>query len=170
VLVSCLALNGGTVPSAGVPSGWSPLAPAGALANPKVSGYFKVASASEPATYTWTTSSAVLGAGGIARYSGASGPDGTATTASGASATSGVVPAVTTTTANAMLVGCMGVNSTSVTLASPSDLREAWETGERRFELADGVQATAGSSGPKTWTFNAAREWSGWLVALKPSP
>ena len=68
-----------------------------------------------------------------------------------------------------MLVGCMSVNSSSVTLTPPSPLTQAVETGDRRFELADGVQATVGASGPKTWTFSAARDWAGWLVALRPS-
>ena len=35
-------------------------------------------------------------------------------------------------------------------------------------EDADGVQAVAGPSGAKTWTFSGSREWAGWLVALKP--
>ena len=72
------------------------------------------------------------------------------------------------TTANAMLVGCMGVNSSSATLSSPAGMTEIAETGARRFELADGLQPTAGPSGTKTWTFSSAREWAGWLVALRP--
>ena len=170
VLVSCLALNGGSVAGTGVPAGWTPVASVTAQANPKVFGYYKVATASEPASYTWTLASSVAGGGGVARYSGASGVDGAATSASGSSAASGTVAGVTTTTANAMLVGCMGVNSSSVTLTSPAGLSQAWEVGDRRFELADGRQATAGGSGAKTWTFSASREWAGWLVALRPSP
>jgi hypothetical protein len=67
-----------------------------------------------------------------------------------------------------MLVGCMSVNSSSATLAPPAGMVQAVETGARRFEVADGIQATAGPSGAKTWTFSAAREWAGWLVALRP--
>ena len=170
VLVSCLALNGGSVAGTGTPVGWTRIASITTQANPKVFGYYKVATASEPASYTWTLASSVAGGGGVARYSGASGVDGAATSASGASAASGTVAGVTTTTANAMLVGCMGVNSSSVTLTSPAGLSQAWEVGDRRFELADGRQATAGGSGAKTWTFSASREWAGWLVALRPQP
>jgi hypothetical protein len=170
VLVSCLALNGGSVAGTGVPAGWTPLASVTAQANPKVFGYYKVATASEPASYTWMLASSVAGGGGVARYSGASGVDGAATSASGASAASGTVPGVTTTTGNTMLVGCMGVNSSSATLTSPAGLSQAWEVGDRRFELADGRQTTAGGSGSKTWTFSASREWAGWLVALRAQP
>jgi len=162
-----VALNAGTIGAAGVPTGWTPLASVTAQPNPKVYGYYKVATSSEPASYSWTTSSTTSG-GGIARYSGAVGLDTSATSASGAAASSGSVPGVTTTTPNAMLVGCMSVNSSSVTLTSPTGMSQAIETGPRRFEFADGIQATAGASGAQTWTFSAAREWAGWLAALRP--
>jgi hypothetical protein len=165
VLVSCVSLNGGT---AATPAGWTSLASVTTLANPKVYGYYKVATASEPTSYSWTTSS-VLGGGAITRYSGATGVDGAATSASGAAATSASVPGVTTSTANAMLVGCMSANSSSVTLTSPGGMTQAAETGDRKFELADGVQSAAGPSGAKAWTLSASREWAGWLVALRPS-
>ena len=97
--------------------------------------------------------------------------NGAATSASGASAASGTVAGVTTTTANAMLVGCIGgellLGDAHVAGRAEPGLG-AW--GDRRFELADGRQATAGGSGAKTWTFSASREWAGWLVALRPQP
>jgi myo-inositol-hexaphosphate 3-phosphohydrolase len=167
LLVSCVALNGGTIGTTGAPAGWTRLAAVTTIANPKVYGYYKVATASEPASYAWTTTSTTSG-GGIGRYSGASGLDTAATSATGAAASAGTVPAVTTTTANAMLVGCMSVNSSSATLTSPAGMAQAVETGARRFELADGIQAAAGPSGTKRWTFSSAREWAGWLVALRP--
>jgi myo-inositol-hexaphosphate 3-phosphohydrolase len=168
VLVGCVSLTGGTInATTGVPAGWTPLAAVTSVANPKVYGYYKVATTAEPADYTWATSSTTSG-GGIVRYSGASGLDTSAKSASGAAASFGSVPGVTTTTPNAMLVGCMSVNSTSVTLTSPTGMSQAVETGARRFELADGNQATAGASGTKTWTFSGARDWAGWLVALRP--
>ncbi|MGC0236699.1 hypothetical protein [Arthrobacter sp. SD76] len=167
VLVSCVALNGGSISLTGAPAGWTRIASVTSVANPKVYGYYKVATASEPTGYSWTTTSTTSG-GAIARYSGASGPDATATTAAGGAASSGTVPSVTTTTANAMLVGCMSVNSSSVTLNSPAGMVQAVEAGARRFEVADGVQAAAGASGAKTWSFSSAREWAGWLVPLRP--
>jgi myo-inositol-hexaphosphate 3-phosphohydrolase len=167
LLVSCLSLNGGSVTATGVPAGWTRLAAVTTISNPKVYGYYKMATASESASYSWTTTSTTSG-GGIARYSGASGLDTAATSASGAAKSSGTVPAVTSTTAKAMLVGCMSVNSSSATLTSPAGMGQAVEAGARRFEVADGIQAIAGPSGAKTWTFSAAREWAGWLVALRP--
>jgi hypothetical protein len=164
-----VSLSGGSVSAGGAPTGWTQLAAVTGVANPKVYGYYKVASGTETASYAWKTSS-TISSGAIARYSGASGLDtSSSSTASGAAATSGTVPAVTTQTANAMVVGCMGVNSGSATLAPPSGMTEAVETtGGRKLDLADDVQATAGTSGAKQWSFSASREWAGWLVALRP--
>jgi PKD repeat protein len=170
VLVACLALNGSSVASTGAPTGWTKFAGVTTISNPRVYGYYKVAGASEPASYRWGFSSSITSAGGIARYTGAAGLDGTASTAAGASATSGTVPGVTTSAANAMLVGCMGINSgaTTITIAGPAGMSEAWDLGGKRNELDDALQATAGASGSKTWTFSAGREWAGWLAALTP--
>jgi PKD repeat protein len=167
LLVSCLTLTGVSVFA--TPPGWSPIAAVTVAGNPRVFGYYKIATASEPDDYTWTMASAVTGSGGIARYSGAGALDTPAVTAgSSTAATSGTVPAVTTTTANAVLVGCMGINSGSTAITAPAGLNEAWELGVRVSQFSDGVQAAAGSSGAKTWTFNASRAWAGWLVALRP--
>jgi PKD repeat protein len=170
VLVACLALNGGNVAPAGAPAGWSLLAAETSIANPHVLGYYRVASSSEPAQYRWTLSSALTSGAGIARYSGAAGVDGPATKAAAGSGTSASVPGVTTTTANAMLVGCMGINSSSSSalIASPAGMTEAWDIGGKRHELADGLQVAAGPSGAKAWTLSSSRAWAGWLVALRP--
>jgi PKD repeat protein len=165
LLVSCLALNAGTVRTP--PAGWTQIAAVTAVANPHVYGYYKVAAAGEP-TPSWALSGSLTNSAGIARYTGASGVDGTATTASGAAAATGTVPGVTTTTANAMVVGCMGLNSGSTTITAPSGMNEAWELLGRKSELDDAVQPAAGATGGRTWTFGAAREWAGWLVALRP--
>ena len=170
LLVSCLTLNGSSVSATGAPAGWTRLAAVTGVANPHVYGYYKVAGPSEPASYRWTYTSSVVSAGGIVRYTGASGLDAAVSTASGASATSGTVPGVTTATADAMLVGCVGINSgsTAVTISGPPGMTEAWDVGGKRHELDDGKQPTAGASGGRTWTFSASREWAGWLAALRP--
>jgi hypothetical protein len=104
------------------------------------------------------------------RYTGAAGLDAAASTAAGAAATSGTVPGVTTSTANAMLVGCAGINSgaTSITITGPAGMSEVWDLGGKRHELDDALQAIPGASGAKTWSFSSSREWAGWLTALRP--
>jgi PKD repeat protein len=172
VLVACVAMNGGTVRTA--PAGWTAIAAVTSISNPHVYGYYKVAGASEP-TPTWTLSAAVANGGGIARYSGVNNGsplDGAPTTGASATAvTAASVPGVTTVSPNAMVVGCMGINSssTSVAIATPPGLSLAWDVAGKRNQLADGVQAAAGPSGTKTWTLSSAREFAGWLVALRPA-
>jgi hypothetical protein len=170
LLVSCVTLNGSYVTPSGAPAGWSPIASATSISNPKVYGYYKVATASEPASYHWTFGGSITSSGGIARYSGTSGPDGNGTVATGASASTATVPGVTTTAANDMLVGCMGINSGSATLTitGPPGTTAAWDLAGKRSQLDDGLQPAAGFSGGKSWTFSSGREWAGWLVALRP--
>ena len=173
VLVACLASNGSTVP--GVPAGWTSLMSNTSIPNPRVFGYYKVATASEPDSYSWALSKVVQSAGGIARYSGVSNGGVLAafpTTAASATISSvATVPAVTTTAPNAMVVGCMSVNSSyaTLTITGPVGMAEAWDLEGKRQELDDATQATAGSSGARSWTFNAARGWAGWLAALRPA-
>jgi len=174
VLVACVATNGATVTATGVPAGWAPIAAVTARANPKVFGYYRVAGAAEPASYSWVLSASVTAGAGIARYSGVdvSNPlDGAASTATGVSATTAVIPGVTTTADNAMLVGCAGANSSAASLgiATPAGMTEVWDVAGKRHEVADGLQAVAGATGSRTWTLSSAREWAGWLVALRPA-
>jgi hypothetical protein len=166
LLVACITLTAGTV---NTDTGWTQIAAVTGAGNPRVFGFYKVAAASDPASFAFGLSTATTGAGGIARFSGASGVDGSATTASSSTAaTSGTLPAVTTTAANAQIVGCTGVNSSSTSITPAAGLSEAWDLGTRRSEFADGAQPTAGASGAKTFTFSASRAWAGWLVALRP--
>ena len=174
VLVACLSLNTRRVAPDGIPADWLPFATVTPIPNPHVLGYFKVAGDSEPDYYTWTLTAPAENSGGIARYSGvdtASPLDAVVTEGSGVATRAGTIPSVTTSTAGAMIVSCMGANSSTdaVNFASPAGLVEAWDLGGKRHELADGVQAVAGPSGTKTWTFRARREWAGWLTALRPS-
>ena len=170
VLVSCLTLNGSAIATNGAPTGWTRFAAATGVSNPHVYGYYKVAGAAEPDTYTWGYSTSIVSSGGIARYSGAAGLDGLASTAAGASATTGTVPGVTTTTSNTMLVGCMGINSgaPTVTITAPTGMSELWDLAGKRQETDDALQALVGETASRTWTFSTGREWAGWLVVLRP--
>ena len=173
VCVASLALNGSTVSAA--PAGWTQFAANTSITNPHLYGYYHVMGASEPASYTWTTAGSVASGGGISCYSGVNTTTPLDTTASVAAsavaASTGSVPGVTTTTAGAMLVGAIAINSSNTTIAitGPSGMTEVYDVGGKRTELDDGLQAAAGSSGSKSWTWSSgsAREWAGWLVALR---
>ena len=172
LLVACIATNGGGVSGAGAPSGWSPLAIVTGLSNPKLFGYYHLATASEPAAYTWVLSSSVANAGGMAQYVGVDPVttlDAPVSTTTVALTTTVTVPGVTTVTARTMLVGCVAANSSSSSLliASPSGMTEAWDLSGKRTELADGIVDSPGATGPRTWSLSAARDAVGWLAALR---
>jgi PKD repeat protein len=174
VLVACLASNGTRVASTGVPAGWTQITSILQGTSTRTFGYYKIASANEGPSYSWTLNAAVANSGGIARYSGVNNDapvDGAPAWASGATATSGTVPGLTTSVANDMLVGCMSIDSssTSVTITPPTGLAGLWNLAGKRQEAADGYQSAAGPSGSKTWTFSGSREWAGWLIALRPA-
>jgi hypothetical protein len=174
VLVASIAVNGASTPTA--PSGWIQIAAVTGASNPRLYSYYRVAGSGEPTIYTWTLSAAVANSGGIARYSGVNNAtplDSAATQASSATAVSSLaVPAVTTVTNGAMLVGAAAINSSNetITITSPTGMTQRWDLGGKRQDYADVLQATAGSSGSKTWTWPAGsmREAAGWLAALRP--
>src|SRR3954452_12005966 len=168
LLVSCFSLDGSTVKSA--PSGWTQIAAVTSVSRPRVYGYYRVAGASEPASYRWVTSNKVANSGGIVRYTGASGLDVSAAKASGSSGRTGTVPGVTTITKDAMVVGCMGVNSSStpVQLTGPAGMSEVWNLTGSPNESADVRQSTPGPTGTRSWPFSNSRDWAGWVPALRP--
>ena len=117
-----------------------------------------------------------LSSGGIARYTGVSNVsplDAAASTASSATNVSNLaVPAVTTGSPGALLIGSAAINSSSTTIVitAPADMAERWDLGGKRQEYDDALQPLVGSSGGKTWTFSSARPAAAWLAALKPAP
>src|SRR5207244_1862973 len=135
VLVASIALNGATVTA--VPADWVQIAAVTSISNPKLYAYYHVTRAAEPASYTWTLSGAAAGGGGIARYSGvnnASPLDAPAATAANAAAVSSItVPAVTTTTSGAMLIGGTAINSSNAatTITGPAGLTQRWDLRKR---------------------------------------
>ena len=175
VLVASLALNGATVASA--PPGWVQIAAMTTLSNPKAYAYYRVAGPTEPASYAWALSSSAVSSGGIACYSGVSvtspldTPASTVTSAASAVSILSVL-GVTTTRPGAMLIGAAAINSSNATvlITGPAATAQRWDLGGKRQEFDDGLQAAAGGSGTKTWTFSAAREGVAWLAALRPAP
>jgi len=144
------------------------------IANPRIFAYVRVAGDAEPASFTWTLASSVASGAGIARYSGVDRTtplDGLASTATGASSTTATVPGVSTTSANAVLVGGIALNTSSstITITSTSGMTAAWDIAGKRNELADQLVATAGPTGSRSWQFSASREWASYLVALRPA-
>lgn len=166
-----------SLPTITAPSGWT-------LVRSDVSGtallqsvYVKVAGASEPASYTWTFDVPVsAAAGGISAYSGVdtTTPVNVSGGQANAASTTVTAPSVTTTVANARLVGLFGTTN-NATFTPPSGMTERFDVAmdgagsDVAGEGADVNQAAAGASGTKAATASLNAVNIGQLVALKPS-
>jgi hypothetical protein len=158
------------------PAGWAPVvAPLSINARATVFAYYKVAGAAEPASYTWQLSTAAKWNAGVTAFVGVDRVtpfDSPASTAVNRTTnrTSLAVPGVTTKTAGAMVVGGVGLNSSSATVTAPSGWTENWEsTTAQVSETARAVRPTAGPTGNATWNFGTAVISAGWLRALRPA-
>ncbi len=161
-----------------VPAGWTQTltGPLSVTGGARVFVYHHVvgALAGEPTSYSFGLSTAVKWGGGITAFRGVD----TTTPFDSAQATAQdlsygsstvTVPSVTTVTAGAMLVGGVGLDSSSTLVTQPTGWTEDAEaTGAQIAELAHKAVPTPGASGPSSWTLSKASAWTGWVRALRP--
>ncbi len=174
MLLAHLVMNGG---ASTPPTGWIEIVPnvtPPALTNPKVSAYYRIATAAEPASYTFTLSNTGAAGASMVRISGfdATTPFHVAAVAEGGATSATPTHAgITTTIADTLLVGGIGINSSStVIFAAPTQLPEVIEFAGKKGEFGAGVQAVAGATGVLTWNLNgASREYVTWVAAVAPS-
>ncbi|HEX5332776.1 MAG TPA: PKD domain-containing protein [Cellulomonas sp.] len=159
------------------PVGWSSmiakLSPGG-LASTFVYYHVVTDPTLEPASTTWTLSSAQKWGGGVSDFHGVDTANPFDTAAATKVTTSGsttiTVPSVTTVTPDALLVGGLCLNSTSITGTPPTGWTEAWEiVGAQDASLSSMPQPTAGSSGTTTFTLSASTTAAAWVRALRPA-
>ncbi len=163
-------------PAIKVPPGWTALLAKPLTPNNGVSvvAYYRVVTSADAGTtdWTWSLSAAQKWAGGISGYRGVSTTRPIDTTVSTAvdnsvTATGINVPAVTTQTADAMLIGGMGADGANLPVTQPTGWTEGWETATKLAEQAYTWQATPGSSGSATWSISSGRAIAGWMTALR---
>ena len=174
VLITQITTDNG--PSVGAaPAGWSPVVSPLSTYGARVFVYFHVVAeaAAEPSSYSWQLSSAQKWNAVVGAFHGvdAAAPfDGEgSTSAVWTSRTTVPVPGVTTSTAGAMLVGGVGVNSGSVGVTEPGGWTEAAEaTGVQVSELAFVSRPTVGPTGDAVWSLGRVHQAAGWMRALRP--
>jgi hypothetical protein len=139
---------------------------------------YRVADGSETADYTWThdaTADRVTGA--MQRFSGVDTTNPTDVAASSVSynntsGTTAVVPAITTVTANTLLVSMAALHSSTVAWTVPTSwtlINTSTGTG-RRQSWATIAQASAGTTGTVTWTkVSGTERRAAILTALRPA-
>ena len=133
--------------------------------------WYDTAGASEPSTYTWTSSAAERGAGLVFAINGHNGIDVSAPSANTGSSDTITFPAVTTTVADCLIlrIAIFDAGMVSVNLGSGYTL-----VGEADASSAGGVhaqyitQASAGTTGTLAVTGATSEQWAAWTVAIAP--
>ncbi|MDH3498808.1 MAG: Ig-like domain-containing protein, partial [Acidimicrobiia bacterium] len=135
--------------------------------------FYRVATASEPADYTFTFDKSEDNVGSIAVFSGVDTAN-PIDAHGGQMALSGnpIAPSITTTVANTLLVGFFGVDEI-VTFTPPTGMTELWDynTGTKpSISAADETFAGPGATGTRTATPSATQKSIAQLIALTPAP
>ncbi|MGP4033284.1 PKD domain-containing protein [Pseudarthrobacter sp. 1C304] len=163
-------------PTATAPAGWTAIVNNLSISSgARAFAYYRVVGASDPASYTWTLSTAVKWGGGITAYRGVNNTtplDSTVATATNTTYTASSIaaPSITTASNNALLIGGVGFDSSTPGATAPTGWTERWEATDGQIaQQADRTQATAGATGTATWTFNTAKAVAVWRTALKPA-
>jgi hypothetical protein len=179
VLLAQITVRGGTGTTITAPAGWTLVRRDDSTTTLAQAVFVLVAGASEPADYTWTFSPSQKASGGIIAYSGvnAAAPVNVHGGQANASSTSVTAPSVTTTVANARLVGFFGAARDTL-FTPPAGMTEQWDiastggaaTSRTASEEADEALGAAGATGTRVATAAAAAVNIGQLVALAPAP
>ncbi len=169
VMIAAISYHGASAITA--PSGWT-LIQNTAVTFAEVSTYWKVASGSEPANYTWGFGSVAGAAGVILDYVGVdtAAPVMAVQQSSAVLTTSQTLPAVSTAGDNVRLVMVQAINS-NTTMTVPADLtrQTALSSASLGFFVDDGVQWLAGTAGPWTTTTGGTADGVDQTIALTPS-
>ena len=175
LLIACIGFEKGSQPSITAPSGWTLIRRVNSGTNNGGACYHKIATASEPASYSWQFTAGPKRAGGIARYSGASATAPIHVSAGAASSSQSdqhTAPSVTTTLDNArVIVYYTSKKSCAYTPAAGTE--ERWDVpntagGLPSNMLADFEQAGAGATGAKTATCTEPEVWQAITIAIVP--
>ena len=179
VMVAVVTVRGGTGTTITPPSGWNLINSNDSGTSIKSSTYYKVATASEGASYTWSLSASLKASGVISAYSGVdtASPIMVQANQVNASSTTMTAPSVTSTADGAMVIaayssprGVTYTQGSSMTLRGQSSSTGNPAASQTTSGLQDTVQATLGASGTKTMTQSTGDVSIGHTIALNPKP
>lgn len=158
-------------------TGWTRILHSNNGSSVTVDSFYKVATASEGASYSFSWTGSSRAAGGITTYLGVDNSTpldvtGTNNTGSGSSVTAN---AVTTVSANAQVVGVFAIDATATqTYTAPTGMTKRIDVGSATgtptnvsVSLADVIQTSAGTTGNKSATASGTGTWAAHLFALK---
>ena len=178
LLVATIAVRSN--PTVATPAGWAAGRVSQNGTNVRLVTFYKVATASEPASqsFTWTGTQQAVGA--ISAYYGIKASLGNANildvmgaAGTGNSATASA-SSITTTTANALLVASFAINNNG-TFGAVTGMTERWDAASASATTAnrasgaqsDSTQVAAGATGAKTSALGATRQWAAHLHSFE---
>ena len=176
VMVAMVAQRGSSFPIvSSAPSGWTLLLTRDNGSSIGIAIYYRLATSSEPGSWTWNFGASDRSAGAISAFRGVdtSAPIAASNSQVNASSASMTAPSVSPAAANSMLVGLYAGQEGGTTTTAPSGMTEAYDAatgaGANGVLVASAyaVQAATGSSGTKVATASSAVVSLGALVALK---
>jgi hypothetical protein len=173
VLIASIYWDNSSAAGVTAPSGWTLIRQDGSTAFEEVALYVRVATASEPTSYTWFASHGVGFTGIIAAYTGVStsspidahaGQTGTTQNAA--------APSVTTVGTNDWLVTVWSTWNGNLSLTAPSGMATRQQfAGADPIALADQGLTSAGATGSRTATTSASPGfWTAQSIALRAGP
>jgi acid phosphatase type 7 len=175
VMVAGISVRG--QPAITPPSGWVLVRQDVNGTTQKQAVYYKVATGSEPGSYTWTFAASRAATGGILDYTGvntANPIDASGGQVNSTSSRSVTAPSITTTVAGDQLVGffCITGNNTFTPPAGEAERFDVASNAVSPYissEGADELDSTAGPTGSRTATAALQGQGIGQLVALRPA-
>ena len=154
------------------PSGWTMVTRTNQGTDLGTAVLWRVATASEPASYTWTFGQSVKAAGGILRYTGVD-TSSPVVAFSGNSGTNANLNAQSVTAPDgSRLVALYALKKATATLSTPGgmNLRYGFANPQDvRLLAADEVKSGSGGSGSRQSSSNLAEKWVANLIALRAS-
>ncbi|MFW2403867.1 MAG: DNRLRE domain-containing protein [Gammaproteobacteria bacterium] len=179
LLIATLVTDGSKSASMSAPAGWTVIDLAEQSGQVTYGVWWKLAGASEPASYTWSWSDGEKVYGTVMRFTGhnpATPIDVTATAGGSSSAPSS--PAVTTTVADAMILRLGGFDDDDITVDAPglsghtAITMDKSSQGNGTSSSGAGyvMQAVAGNSGTSAFALSASEEFRTVTIAIAPIP
>ena len=178
LLVATIAVRGGVAVT--TPGGWAAGRSSQNGANVRLATFYKVATAGEPASQSFTLAGSQQAVGAISAYYGIKASLGNANILDVMGAAAPATPpppsasSITTTTANALLVASFGTNNND-TFGAVTGMTERWDatsasaTPANRASGAqsDSTQVAAGATGAKTSALAGNRQWAAHLHSFE---
>lgn len=176
ILIAQIAVRGGSGTTITPPAGWTTILVNNSGTIIRQGIYYRIADGTEPASYSFDISPQQRAAAAMVAYSGVDGtnPINASSTRTNASSTSVIANGVTTTVADAMLVGLFAASrATSFTppggMTEQADQNGGAGPNGAAVHIADQLLAATGASGTRTATAANAAVNIGSLIALKPA-